>query len=189
MARPRKSAEGAEKTLSRRVLVIIDRDLTAKTPRIVWQHEIPVLEAVFGDGHVIEVSPDTLNEGHSPKASRDMLVHPSVGGPQDPIPKPSDVSGVGDVFFGDARSEYERLKGIYGIVTDEDGNNPESAVQKAYGRFNEGRFADLLGEPELADLPDAQLARVIRSYGEAVPPGASREELLKLAEEASVELV
>ena len=187
---PRKPAEASSnKQLSRRSLVIVKRsdDITTATPRVIWDHERPILEAIFGA--VEDLDPATMDEGYSAKPSRDMMVHQPAGGQQDNIPRPSESAGLGFVFFGDTQSEYERLRSVYGAVPDEDGKGSTSAVILAYGRFNEGKFSRVIGEPELSDLPTLQLAQVVRSYGQAVPDGATREELLALAEEAGAELV
>lgn len=188
----RKSADTvahSDKQLSRRVLVLIDQDMTTKTSRVVWQHEIPLLEVIFGEGKIETQDPSVLDEGYSAKPTRDMLVHPPQGGVQDVIPRPSQSQRLGFVFTGDPRAEYERLSQVYGTMHDDEEDRNVSVVLKAYGRFNEGRFARVLGVPEPSDLPDQQLIEMIHSYGQPVPDGADRAELLKLAEEAGVELV
>ncbi|HET8870424.1 MAG TPA: hypothetical protein VFM48_08265 [Aquabacterium sp.] len=188
MARTSKSADQG-KALSRRVLVTIERDMTTKTSRIVWQHEIPVLMAIFGDGAVNEVDPTSLDEGYSGKPDRSMIVHQPQGGQQDQIPRPSACAGLGYVFTGDPDSEYMRLKDVYGTKEDEDTGRPVSVVELAYGRQKDGKLASILGEPTLSDLPDSQLIEIIHGYGQAVPASAKRDDLIKLAEEAGVELV
>lgn len=183
-----KAATASEKILSTRVLVLIDRELTDKVSKVVWAHEIPLLEVVHGEGKVTTIDPSTLDEGYSNKPTRDMLIHQPQGGKQDAIPRPSECSGLGFVFFGDPRAEYERLSSVYGIIKDEEEDRNVSVVLKAYGRFNEGRFERVLGNPELSDLPSAQLKEVVHSYGVAIPDGATDAELLAMAEEAGAEL-
>jgi hypothetical protein len=153
MARPQTA-----RNLSRRVLVTIVRDQTSSTPRVVWQHEIPILEAIHGEGNVKPVDAKTLDEGYTPKVTAEMLVHNKR---QDTIQPPSDCVGLGFVFAGDARSEYERLAEAYGKHREQDA----SVVQFVYGRFQEGRFAMVVGEAELEDMPDRQLRGLITGTG------------------------
>lgn len=146
--------------LSRRVAVLIDRGMTDKTPRVVWQHELPILEAVFGEGKVTPIESDKLDEGHNPRPSPDMLVHNKR---QDAIRAPSVNVGIGHVFVGDPRAEYDRLGAVYGRHPDID----MLAVEHVYGRFQGGRFAEMVGEPELEDLPDDQVRALVRAWGGA----------------------
>lgn len=157
-----------DKPLSRRVLVEIDRDMTAKTSRVIWQHEIPVLEAVLGEGKVQELDPAVLDEGYSAKVSPALLPYNKI---QDAVPRPSETQGVGFVFIGDARAEFDRLAAAYGRINDAEG---AVAVEKVYGRFAEGRFASMVGRATLNDLPAAQLRSLLESYG-AAPMGAVKE--------------
>lgn len=158
MAPPRKTADS--KQLSRRVLVTIDRDMTSKTPRVVWQHEIPILEAVHGEGKVAVVEVASLDEGYNAKPTPDMLVHNKR---QDAIAPPSKTMGIGHVFIGDPRAEYDRLGAVYGRHPEVN----ETFAENVYGRFQVGRFAAMVGEPELDDLPDEQLRDLARAYGGA----------------------
>lgn len=146
------------KLLSRRVMVNVKRDQTTSTPRVVWAHEIPILEGIFGEGNIVAVEPEALDEGYSPKPSVDMLVHNKK---QDAIRRPSESLGLGFVFIGNARAEYDRLALCYGMHPDV----RMSWVENVYGRFVEGRFAQLLGEPELEDLPEDQLRELTLAYG------------------------
>jgi hypothetical protein len=158
----------SDKPLSRRVLVEIDRDMTAKTSKVLWQHEIPIVEALLGEGKVKLLDPASLDEGYNPKVAASMLPYNKQ---QDPIQRPSETAGIGFVFIGDARTEHARLSEVYGRINDREG---AVAAEKVYGRFQEGRFAQLLGSPTLEDLPAAQLRSLIESYGFA-PPGANRD--------------
>lgn len=160
MARP-KAATESESPLSRRVLVLISRDQTTKTPRVVWAHEKPVLEAVFGEGTIDDVDPATLDEGFSAKVSADLMPYNKQ---QDPPRRPSESAGLGFVFIGDKRAEYERMVRCYG--SDEKGS---PWVEAIYGRFSSNVFSNLLGRPSLDDLPAAQLRQVIRAHGYSLP--------------------
>jgi hypothetical protein len=162
----RNTAPTSKENLSRRILVEIDRDMTAKTAKVVWQHEIPVIEAIFGEGKAKEIDPAGLDEGYTSKISPALL---PFNKKQELIPRPSDAAGIGFVFIGDPRTEYDRLAAAYGRLPDEN----VLAVEKVYGRFQGGRFA-LIGGAELEDLPAAQLRSLIESYG-AAPMGAHRE--------------
>lgn len=163
MARqPAKETAEHDKPLSRRVLVNIKRDQTATTPRVVWQHEIPILEQIFGDGNVVEVDPATLDEGYSTKQTPDMLVHNKK---QDPIKRPSESLSLGWVFVGNPQTEYERLCSAYGRHTE----MPIPNCEHVYGRFQAGAFEKLVGKPELSDLPDDQLRDLIKAWGFEIP--------------------
>lgn len=153
----RKSAD-SNKILSTRVLVLIDRDMTAKTPRTVWQHEIPILEAVFGEGKVTLVENVKLDEGYSGKTNPELLPHNKK---QDRVPPPSETVGIGWVFVGDARSEYDRLTDLYGFLPEE----KRSFCEAVYGRFQDGRFSAVVGSAEVEDLPEPQIRELIKGYG------------------------
>lgn len=154
---PRKSA--ATDNFSRRIPVLIKRDMTAATPRIIWSHEKPILEEVFGEGSVADIEDvDKFDEGYSAKTPAAFLIHNKK---QDSIPKPSQSLGIGHIFIGDAASEYQRLADSYGKHADVD----MPVVEKVYGRFQSGTFAKLLGKPVLADLPDDQIRSLIADYG------------------------
>lgn len=207
VASPRQSArseaaDAADKTLSRRVLVTIRRDQTTETPRVVWQHEIPILQLIWGKDEVKEQDPKLLDEGYTTKVSADMLPHNKR---QDVLLPPSVTSGIGHVFIGHPQAEFDRLVAAYGKHTEI--NQPN--VEFVYGRFSTGQFAQMLGRPALADLPDTQLRDLILGYGFALPvatkdstPAEQREaseawtkfraldtaSLVKLAAEVGVEI-
>lgn len=150
--------KSADRILSRRVLVVVDRDMTAKTSRIVWQHEIPILEAIFGEGKVVLSDPKALDEGYEVKTRPELLPWNKQ---QDTIRKPSETAGLDWVFVGDPRAEYDRLAAAYGTM-------PESKITNAenvYGRYQDGRFERVVGSAEVEDLPEAQLRDLIKSYG------------------------
>lgn len=146
------------KTLSRRVLVVVERDMTTKTPRVVWEHEVPVLEAIFGEGNVKPEDPKTMDEGYSPKASPDMLIHNKR---MDAAARPSESAGIGFVFHGDPRGEYERLAAQYGKHAEVD----MPVVEYVYQRFQTGRFEAMVGRADFEDMPPAQLREIVISHG------------------------
>jgi hypothetical protein len=152
----RKSA--ADKILSRRVLVTVKRDALETVPRVVWEHEIPLLDEIHGEGNVNRVDPKTMDEGYNAKPSPDMLVHNKR---QDVIRPPSESAGLGYVFAGDARAEHARLADVYGKLAEEN----RLVVEHIYGRFQEGRFAAVVGSAELDDMPEPQLRDMIIAHG------------------------
>lgn len=169
----------SDKPLSRRVLVEVTRDLTAKTSKVVFQHEIPLLELIHGEGNVKTLDPSTLDDGYNPKPSPAILPFNKT---QDVVPRPSDSVGIGFVFAGSAEAEYQRLQDVYGKMHEEN----ISCVEKIYGRFQDGRFERVVGGAQLADLPDQQLRALLESWGLApIPPRADMTDAQKT--EASAE--
>jgi hypothetical protein len=193
-------AAAADNLVSRRVLVNIKRDQTTTTPRVVWAHEVPILELVWGEGNVTVVEAEEVDEGFRPRAAPDMLVHNKT---QDEFRPPSESLSLGWAFITDHRAEYDRLADVYGNV-------PETRtpyVEAAYGRFGSGMFARTLGQPTLEDLLPGQLRALLLEYGYTLPVvtyesseaerkagldairkfnQAPKDELLKLAEDFGV---
>lgn len=157
----------ADKPLSTRMLVEIDRDMTAKTPKVIWKHEFPILEAIFGEGKVKEIDPKTMDDGYTAKVSPALLPWNKK---QEPRPRPSDSAGIGFIFTGDPRSEYDRLAAAYGKLPDEN----ILAVEKVYGRFQDGKFTSIVAGGDFDDMPDAQLRSLLESYGLA-PTGGNKD--------------
>jgi len=155
----------AQKTLSRRVLVTINRGITDQTPALIWQHEIPILEAIHGEGQVQEDEGGAARMDEGFKRRR---------GDNETLP-PSQAVGLQDVFFGDVRAEYDRLIAVYGM-------HPEvktSVVEYVYGRFDQGRFATMVQSAELDDLSERQLREMITKEREEVRPDAKRPDMIK----------
>lgn len=182
MARTAASESVVPKVLSRRVLVNIKRDQTTATPRVVWQHELPILEAIYGEGNIPLVDAETMDEGYTDKPSRELLIYNKA---QDKIPRPSEASGLDFVFIGSPAVEYERLVGAYGM-------HPEvrmSWVENVYGRFQSGRFSAVIGKPSLEDLPEAQLRQLVTDFaGPDVAKKTEAKDLISVAVEAGVEV-
>lgn len=105
--------------MSKRVLVRVDRSMTDKTPKLVWEHEIPVLEEIHGKDTVIVEDPSKLDK------------------------MPMDHYGIGEEFkcvsVGD---EFGRLEAVYGMHDKVE----LSVVEKVYGSLAEGRFEEALGK-------------------------------------------
>lgn len=148
----------SDKPVSRRILVVVKRDMTAHTPRVIWQHEKPILEAIFGEGQIVDTDPKTMDEGYTAKVSPEMLVHNKR---QDTIKRPSEVAGIGYAFSGDPRAEYERLAMAYGKHEEKD----MAVVEYVYGRFQDGKFAAMVGAAEHEDMPEGQLREVVVANG------------------------
>lgn len=147
------------KILSRRILVTITRnDKMTITSKVVWAHEMPILEHIFGEGNVKPVDLGLMDDGFSDKPKPELL---PFNKKQDKLKPPSENASVGFVFFGDPRSEYERLCEAYG--RDEEVNSPVCTM--VYGRFQEHRFTQILGRPTIEDMPDAQIRDLIIQYG------------------------
>lgn len=195
---PRKPSD--ERHLSRRVMVNIVRDVSTSTPRVVWAHEIPILESIFQV--VREVEPDTLDEGYVATPSAALMPYNKTA---EANRKPSESLGLGFVFVGSAEAEYDRLANCYGRHPEV--NQPW--VENIYGRFSGGTFSNVIGNPELSDLPADQLRELVMAYGYSLPSATfdstdaeranataalksfkamTREQLVKLAGEVGVQL-
>ena len=202
MATSKPADQALPDNLSRRIMVLIKRDQTTATPRVVWRHEFPILEAVFGEGNVTEVDRDSLDEGYTAKLSPTLM---PFNKSQDAPRKPSDVASLDFAFIGSPQGEYERLAMVYGKHNEIN----QTFVENVYGRFGAGLFARVLGKPRLADLPADQLRSLALAWGYSLPistKDSSAEErkeaadahykfntmkapeLVKLAEELGVEL-
>ncbi|APW37156.1 hypothetical protein RD110_08055 [Rhodoferax koreense] len=158
-------------SLSRRILVNVFQGPMLSTPVVIWQHELPILEEIHGEGNIKPVDIEKLDEGYSAKASPVNLPYNKT---QEAFSKPSTNLCLGYVFSGDAGIEYQRLADVYGKHREDNVSN----VEKVYGRLQSGQFASLVGVPRLADLPEAQLRGLILAYGYApdVHKEASAEE-------------
>jgi hypothetical protein len=166
--RPRAAASRA--SLSRRILVTIDQGMTIKTPKVIWEHELPIFQEVHGGGaeegeggavSVVEDPEAFLDKDHKPRQRLDMLQHNKR---QDDLTKPSEAAQLGFVFIGNPKEEWDRLAAAYGKCDDED----KLVVERIYGRARELRLAAMLGKPSLKDLPIPQLRQLIVGTGYVV---------------------
>lgn len=158
--RTRGQQAATAKQLSRRIMVEIDRDMTAKTPKVIWEHELPILEVIFGEGRVQRIEPKTLDDGFSARRDPTLEVwNKNTDAPR----KPSESVGLGFVFCGNPQAEYSRLVETYGKHTEQSLPN----VEYVYGRFigPNCEFANLVGQADLEDLPEEQLRSLLRDYG------------------------
>ena len=161
---PRKPAatptHSTDNVISRRVLVNIVRDQTTHTPRVVWAHEVPILEAIFTQCK--QVPAETLDEGFVEKPTADLMPFNKTA---ERNRRPSESLGLGFAFLGDPEAEYERLRAAYG-------RDPEKGgfwVEEIYGRFSTGVFERVLGKPTVEDLPEMQLREQIMAHGFSIP--------------------
>jgi hypothetical protein len=153
-------AKNPTKTLSRRVLVLIKRDITSTVSRVVWQHEVPLLEIVHGEGNVTQPDPATMDEGFRARPSKDLVIYKTPEG-QENFRPPTEVARIGWVFHGDPRAEYERLEALYGKKADKD----ELVIESVYGRFQTGNFERMVGGAGPEDMPESQLRSLIVEQG------------------------
>jgi hypothetical protein len=155
-----------ERNLSHRVLVQIKRGLTDDTPLIVWQHEIPLLESVHGEGtvRVIEDPKAVLDEGFFAKRNDVAKRAPSIS------------LGLDDVFDGDVREEYSRLLARYG----QHEKVAMPVVEYVYGRLDEGRFEKIVIRATVDELSERQLRDRLRMEEVEYPPAAKKDQLLSL---------
>jgi hypothetical protein len=157
--------------LSRRVLVKVHRGLTDNTPTIVFQHEIPILEAIHGEGQVADVTEEatkSMNEGFKPRRGDRGKLKPSV------------AVGLGEVFCGDHRQEFARLELLYGRHPSID----VSWVENVYGRFQDGKFSAVLGAATLEDMGIRQLRQRCTEEDLKYEPHDTPEQLIKLLQDA-----
>jgi hypothetical protein len=160
--RPRARRDSQDKTVSRRTLALIDQGMTIKTPKVIWEHEIPLLEELHQtDITVVEDPVRYLDEGFRTKQPVSDLQHNKQ---QDELTLPSVAAGIGSIFVGNAEEEWGRLALVYGRCVDKD----ELVVERVYGRAKSGRLGQLLGHPDLSDLPDFQLRQLILGTGYVV---------------------
>lgn len=147
-------------SLSTRIAVLVKHgtDINTAIPKVIWAHEVPLLEEIHGRDRVEEIPTSKLNEHFRQKATADLLIHNKA---QDGFIPPSDALGVGFVFTGDLENEYHRLVGVYGKHKDID----ISLVEHIYGRFQSGQFESLIRPGQIEDMPNAQLRQLIRGHG------------------------
>lgn len=118
-----------------RVLVNVKRGPTDTVPYVCFRHEIPILEEVFGEGNVIEVTetdPDGRKLMRTALKAKGPVVFSEVEnaeGDVDTIAKHYDPSD-------DPRMEYQRLQQVYGMHKEIN----TTVVEHVYGQFREGRF-------------------------------------------------
>lgn len=150
--------------MSKRVLISVDRGMTDKTSKVVWDHEVPILQAVHGT----DVKMLDLADIEDLRGTALVLEGTTqVIDPKDPRfrdTRKEKVSlveilkrnlSIGEQFSGNVDEEYDRLMACYG--THPDYNLP--FVEYVYGRPEQGRFKEAVGA--IAEAED--------NYDEAYP--------------------
>jgi hypothetical protein len=160
--------------MSKRVLVLVQRagngaNVTDKTPTVVWEHEVPILEEIHGEG-AIEVIEDTelILDRSITKDRKKQIDH---------IVK---VNHIGDVFEGDPFEEYQRLAAKYGMHTEVRMSN----VEKVYGSYRDGSFAKACGSPDnYEEMALTDLRALCDELGIAYRAGDKRTALISAVRE------
>lgn len=141
--------------MSKRVLALVRRSgggtsITDTTPTVVYEHEVPLLEVIHGEG-AVDVIQDT-----------DQLLDPEVRKDRaKQIEHIVNVNKLGQEFEGDAREEYQRLSIKFGMCADV----PQLVVEKVYGVFAEGRFTRALGVRDYDSMSMSELREACEELG------------------------
>lgn len=106
--------------------VTIFKSIEVTISKTIYEHEIPVLEAVFGDGTINIYS---KYEWHTPKGKKYQVRN------DDPV--------VYEVHEIDYEDEYTRLQTAYGM---REGSENTSVVEYIYGRLEENRLEKMNNE-------------------------------------------
>jgi len=161
--------------MSKRVLALVQRagngaNVTDKTPTVVWEHEVPILEEVHGEGavEVIDQVNDMLDNAVT-KDRKAILDH---------IVK---TNGIGNSFDGDPFEEYQRLAVKYGMHTEVRMSN----VEKVYGSYRDGAFKRACGGDgaEYEEMPINQLRDLCDELGIAYKASDKRVHLARVIRE------
>lgn len=149
--------------MSKRVLVTIDRGMTDKTGKVVWDHEIPILNAVHG-ADVTEVDLSAVEDLRGTAlvlAGTTQIVDPKDPRFKDQAKEKVSLVEVlkrnlslGKPFSGSVDDEYERLVAMYG--THPDYGLP--FVEYVYGRPEQGRFHEAVAAVSDDEEHDYDLA-------------------------------
>lgn len=156
--------------MSIRVLALVGRSgggtqVTDRTPCIVFEHEIPLLEEIHGEGsvEVIDDNNDLLDkEIRKDRASQ--IEH---------IVK---VNRLGEKFDGDPKEEYDRMAMKYGQHIEVRMSN----VEKVYGSFGQGRFTQACGVISYEEMTMAELKKACEELGIEVKPSDKKATLINI---------
>lgn len=155
--------------MSKRVLALVQRagngaNVTDKTPVAVWDHEVPILEEIHGEGavEVINDIEDLLD--NSVTKNRRKVIDDIISARQ-----------LGEVFAGDPFEEYQRMGMKYGAHTEVRMSN----VEKVYGSFRDGAFTRACGTQgeEYEEMPVTQLRTLCDELGIAYKASDKRVHL------------
>lgn len=160
--------------MSKRVLVLVQRSgngthVTDRTPTVVYEHEIPLLEVLHGEGscEVVEIE-DLLDK--DVKENRDEQIAHIVK-----------TAGIGVVFNGDPRDEYNRLSVKYGMHPDV----RQPVVENVYGPLREGRFMSIVGNGGYDNYTTGQLRELCDKLGIEYKGSEKKAELISMIKEAA----
>ena len=116
--------------------VTIFKSIEVTISKTINEHEIPILESVFGDGTITVY---TKYEWHTPEGKKYQVRN------DDPV-----VYNVEEIDYED---EYNRLQSAYG---NREGSDSLSNVEYIYGRFDERKLEKLNNEKYSGkDIPRA----------------------------------
>jgi len=153
--------------MSKRVLVLVSRSgggthITDTTPTIVWDHEVPCLEEIHGEGCC------TVIDDHNELLDKDIVSNRSKQ-----IQHIVTTMRLGEDFNGDPFDEYQRLSAKYGMHTEV----RMLIVEKVYGAFRKGEFAKVVGVVALEELSVGQLREMCEDLGLEFKPADKKQVL------------
>lgn len=156
--------------MSKRVVAVVSRGMTDKTPVIVWEHEIAILEAIHGDSSVTRLTQEDLadrvdaivikgtNRVIDPKAANIRMIRGDKGAEE--VEFTGQMDGKPQVMRlpVDRVNAQELVAQGLGVGQEFDGDPEEEydrlvscygmhwevkvpVVEYVYGRIREGRFA------------------------------------------------
>lgn len=157
--------------MSKRIVAIVNRGMTDKTPVVIWSHEIPILEAIHGEDMVSVVDVEDLTDrvealvvrGSTqlvdPKAAHIKLVKGEKGGEEVEITGQLEGRPHTVRLPVDRVNAQELVARGLGVGVEFDGDIEAEytrlaafygfhndvkmpVVEYVYGRLREGRFAD-----------------------------------------------
>lgn len=160
--------------MSKRILVLVQRagggtHVTDQTPTIVFEHEVPLLEEIHGEGSCEVVEYDQILDREVVTKRKEQI---------DYIVK---ANHLGENFMGDPFEEYQRLSIKYGMHPDV----RMAVVEKVYGVFREGRFTKACGATSYEEMPMAQLREICEELGIVPRPSHKKGEIIALIRDAN----
>jgi hypothetical protein len=160
--------------MSKRILVLVQRSgggthITDATPTIVFEHEVPLLEEIHGEGSCITMTDEELLD-------RDVVVKR-----KQQIDYIIRANRLGEGFNGDPFEEYQRLAAKYGM-------HPEVrmlVVEKVYGVFREGRFTKACGVLAYEEMSLAELRKICDDIGITLAPSHKKGDVIAFIRDAN----
>lgn len=160
--------------MSKRILVLVQRagggtHITDQTPTIVWEHEVPLLEEIHGEG-----SCETVE--HEQILDREVVTKR-----QEQINYIVKANRLGETFTGDPFEEYQRLSMKYGMHPDV----RMAVVEKVYGVFREGRFTKACHVLAYEEMPMSELREICEQLGIVPKPSHKKGDVIALIRDAN----